>query len=108
MTTDYIWLEPVYLVEGASRALSVEFEGASTITSPGAEVYDAIDGSDLASTYMPAGSHSVNGNLVTLKPFVTTAAQGGKELVLVIYATVDGNVDYRKCMVYILDKTVPY
>ena len=97
-----VWLleSPIVAIEGESLVFNVTMLGASSVSSPTAFVY--FNGTDVTSAAMPSGSHSVSGNVITLKALSVLAAYAGGELVVVPQATVDGNTELRKFMVSVL------
>lgn len=98
MSDDYIWTSPkkVSQVEGTSRTWAVDFRGYTTVAVSSVTVY--LNETDVTSTAMPAGSHAVNGTIITLKPL--TALIGGETYVVRVLATCDGDTDGRQFEVY--------
>ena len=99
-----IWLieSPVTMTEGEVIAYSVDWLGASTVSSPSVTVYR--NGSDVTSTTMISGdSHVVSGNVLTMKKITAVANHGGSRYVVVIQCTVDSNTEIRKLLIQIVD-----
>ncbi len=100
MTSVWLLESPIPVIEGESLFYNVTWLGASAVSSPNATVY--FNGTDVTSAAMPSGSHSVSGNVMTLKALSVLAAYAGGELVVVPQATVDGNTELRKFMLSVL------
>lgn len=100
MTQTHIQESPISMVEGETITYSIAWLGASSLSSPGAIVY--IGGSDESATAMPSGTHTVSGNVQTLKPIVAGSSDGGKVFVVAISCVVDGNTEIRKLLINIL------
>jgi hypothetical protein len=99
--TDVLLIEsPINMIEGETITYSVTWQGASSLSSPTAKVYK--DGTDITSTAMSSGSHSVSGNVQTLKPLVAGSTDGKKKYVVIIEVVVDGNTERRKLIVNIV------
>ena len=91
---------PQPMLEGMTLTYSLTWNGASALSSPSAIVYK--DGAVYTSTAMPSGSHSVSGNVQVLKPIVATQGDGGKDMVVIILCTVDGNSEARKMIINVI------
>jgi hypothetical protein len=100
MTVPRVLEEAEAVVEGATITYSYTWTGISSVSSPTATVYK--DGQDITSTVMPSGSHSVSGNVQTLKPIVFQANHGGSKYVINIQAVADGNTDIYKQDILVL------
>ena len=99
--TEILLIEsPIAMIEGEIITYSLTWQGASSLSSPTAVVYK--DKTDISSTAMASGSHSVSGNVQTLKPLTAITTDGGKIYVVVIKCTVDGNNEARKLIVKII------
>ena len=79
--------------ENASKAYSIIFDGITTVSNPSVTVYKN-ESSDVTSTVMPSDSHTVSGNVLTMKPLVPTG-MGGQTLTADIIVTADGNTEER-------------
>jgi hypothetical protein len=90
------------LVAGSTMTYTVKFKGASSVTSPGVAIYVDESDTDSASTLMPSGSHTASGNVATLKPLVVPSTDGGKDYLLNVSATVDGNTEVALIKIKIL------
>lgn len=98
-----IWLieSPATMVEGEQIAFSVDWQGAARVSDPVAAVYK--NGVDITSETMDAGDeHVINGNILTLKKLRARETDGGARYVLLIEASVDGNVERRKLLIHIV------
>lgn len=84
------------MVEGEAIAFSVEFIGATSVSSPSSKVYK--NGADYSST-VQSGSDSASGPVVTLKTITAQANDGGSVYVVVVQATIDGNTEKRKFLI---------
>lgn len=84
---------PLEIIEGSSISIDCIFW--DTPSSPDATVYK--NRADVTSTNMPSGNHTVNGDVVTLKPL--TALVGGNRYVIDVQATVGGDTYIKKIMV---------
>ena len=73
--------------EAESVAYSIEYADYSSVSSPSVTVYR--NGSDVTSTVMPSGSHTVSNNVVTMKNL--TALNGGDTYIISITVTVTGS-----------------
>lgn len=91
---------PISMIEGESITFNITWQGAGSLSSPTAIVYKK--GADITSTVMPSGSHSVSGNVQTLKPLTPSTNDGGQKYVIVVQCEVDGNTEKRKLMVNIV------
>lgn len=94
--------EELEMVEGSTITYSVTFEGATSVSTVSAEVFVNGNPSDQAATIFPSGSTSASGNVATLKPFVATAAVGGKKCTVAVTATVDGNTERVKFEIFVV------
>lgn len=82
-------MEP--LGAGETITYTCKWEGATSVADTAVYIYrDGSDTNDV-STLMPGGSFGVDGNVVTLKPLVVPATDGGKEYMIVVQNTVDGD-----------------
>ena len=101
MTEEILIIEsPRSMIESEVITYSVTWQGASSLSSPGAKVY--ANGANISSTAMSSGSDSVSGNVQTLKPLTAGTNDGKKVYVVVISCTVDGNTESRKLIVRIV------
>ena len=85
-----IWIRggPKILVEGAAPAITIAFDGVTTVAaSPTVEIYKDGSSTDTVTTYMTSGSISVSGNTLTTQKLKDLVP--GK-YVIVFNATVDG------------------
>ena len=97
MTNVLLIESPIDMIEGETLTYSLTWQGASSLSNPAVSVYK--DGNDITSSAMPSGSHSVFGNVQTLKPLTAGSSDGGKKYVVVIQCSVDGNTERRKLIV---------
>jgi len=81
---------PINIVEGSTITLACTFWGS--VTSPSATVYRKK--TNVTSTVMPSGSHTVSGSIATLKPL--TALVGGASYIIAVQGTVSGDVWIKK------------
>lgn len=88
------------VIEGSTLTYSLTWLGASTLASPSAKVY--MNGTDVTSTVMPSGSHSVSGNVQTLKPIAFQSGHGGNVYVVEPSCTVDGNNEVARFKIRVL------
>ena len=92
---------PIDMIEGEIITYTVTWEDAISLSSPTAIVYRRAE--DITSTVMASGSHSVSGNVQTLKPITAIAGDGGSIYVVDIQVVVDGlNTEIRKLLINIL------
>lgn len=84
-------LDPV--VAGSTITYTLQWKGATTVASTSVAIYKDGSDTDYVSTLMPSGSFSVDGNVVTLKPLVVPATDGGVTYMIVVQNSVDGNTD---------------
>ena len=96
----YVIEEPEPLIEGSKITYSIQWQGGSSLSSPSATVW--MNDTEITSTAMPSGTHSVSGNVQTLKELVTTVGHGGNKYVVVIECVVDGNTERVKMIVPVL------
>lgn len=84
---------PVQQGEDATIAWSVRWDYATTVgsTTKTVKVFKKGSSTDGASTYMPSGSHTASGNILTMKPL--TALVGGEKFIISILIDVDGQTD---------------
>jgi hypothetical protein len=87
-------------IEGSTLTFDVEWVDGSTLSSPTAKVY--MNNTEITSTAMPSGSHSVSGNVQTLKPLVFTAGHGGNYYVVDFQCVVDGNTEIGRFKIKVL------
>ena len=98
MSKNQVWVResPYYMTVGESLTFSYVWEGSgSAVSSSDTKVY--LDSVDVSSTYL-SGSSSQSGRTTTCEVFAPTIE--GK-FVLVISASVDGNTEIRKCLIYV-------
>jgi hypothetical protein len=91
---DTVWAieSPVTMVEGESRTFTVQFLGASSVSSPSVKAYH--NKSDVTSTLFPTNTPTASGDTVTLSPL--EGIEGGETYVIVVTATVDSNTEIGK------------
>lgn len=89
-----IWMFP-----GETVTLNITVEGSNAPTSPTAAVYKGR--TDVTSTVMPSGSHTVSGQVITLKPI--TALVGNSDYALMYTVTIAGNTEQRKIIIQCVD-----
>jgi len=87
------------MVEGEAITFSVNFVGATTISSPDTRCYK--NGSDYSSTAL-SGSSSASGSVVTCETVTAQSGDAGEVYVVVVSATVDGNTEMRKFRIRIV------
>ena len=87
------------MIEGEALTFSVDFIGASIVTSPSSKVYK--NKSDYSGT-VQSGSDSASGSVVTLKTITAQPNDGGSVYVVVVQAVVDGNVEKRKFLIRVV------
>lgn len=90
---------PVFQLPGESITYNITVEGSNAPTAPVATVYKGR--TDVTATVMPAGSASVSGQVITLKPL--TALVANSDYSVIIQATVAGNTEQRKLIVQCVD-----
>ena len=90
--------EPVFIIESpvvqgvnASIPWTIVFPWATSVTSPTVAVFKKGTTTDVASTVMPLGSHTVSGNSLTLKNLTSLTA--GERYIIDIRITIDGILD---------------
>ncbi|MCB2178543.1 hypothetical protein KQH61_03920 [bacterium] len=87
------------MIEGEALTFSVDFIGASVVTSPTSKIYK--NGADYSGT-VQSSVDSANGSVVTLKTITAQANDGGSVYVVVVQANVDGNVEKRKFLIRVV------
>jgi len=94
MNTD-IWVieNDQVMVEGEAITFSVNFVGATVVSSPDTRCYK--NGSDYSSTAL-TGSSSASGSVMTCETVTAQSGDAGEVYVIVVSATVDGNTEMRK------------
>jgi len=99
MAKETIWVEEEQadMAEGEKLTFSITFKGAVSVSSPSVVVYK--NGLDVTSTVMPSGSNTVSANVVTMKPLIAIAGDGGQIYVVACSAIVDGNTEIRKVQI---------
>ena len=90
---------PLTAIAGETLTYSLTWLGASNLSSPAAVVY--YKNSPVTDTAMPSGSHSVSGNVQTLKPITFDNAWVNNFIVVNIQCVVDNNTEIRKLKIYI-------
>ena len=98
MSKNQIWCResPFYMTVGESLTFSYVWEGTgAAVTATDTKIY--LDGADVSATYL-SGSSSQTGRSSTCEVFAPTV-EG--TFVLTIQATVDGNTEIRKCLIYV-------
>lgn len=99
--TEVLLIEsPISMIEGETITYSLTWQGASALASPTVTVFK--DAEDITTEAMPSGSHSVSGNVQTLKPLVAGSNHGGHIYVVIMQCSVDGNIERRKLIVKII------
>jgi len=100
MNTD-VWVveKDQVMVEGEAITFSVNFIGATTISSPDTKCYK--NGSDYSGTAL-SGSSSASGSVVTCEKVTAQSGDAGEVYVIVVSATVDGNTEIRKFLIRIV------
>lgn len=98
---DDIWVveKDQVMIEGEAIAFSVDFIGATTVTSPTSTVYK--NGVDYSST-VQSGSDSVSGSVVSIKTITAQNGDGGAVYIVVVGASVDGNIQKRKFLIRVV------
>lgn len=98
MSKNQIWVResPFYMTAGESIVFSYVWEGTGSAVS-GSDTKVYLNGVDKSSSYL-SGSSSQSGRTTTCETFAPTE-EG--TYVLVIQATVDGNTEIRKCLIYV-------
>ena len=100
MAEDILVIEsPINMIEGETITYSLTWLGSTSLSPPTAIVYR--NKADITSTVMTSGSHSVSGNVQTLKPLLAGSTDGKKKYVVIIECVVDGNTERRKLIVNI-------
>lgn len=94
-----VWVDEYRVIQmpGENAAYSILWDGADTLSSPGAAVYKDKSVTDSAATYLSTGANSVSGNVQTLKNL--SALVGGSRFIVVATCTADGNVRQVKILV---------
>lgn len=98
-----IWLieSPVVMVEGEVISYSVDWLGASKVENPSVMVYK--NGQDVTSSVMVSGdSHTISGNVMTMKKITAGNNDGGLNYVVVVQCGVDNNIEKRKFLVQVV------
>jgi hypothetical protein len=85
------------MVEGEVITFSVQFIGATTVSSPQTKCYK--NGSEYAAAL--TGSDSVVGDTVTCKTVTAQTGDSGSVYVIRVKAVVDGNTEIRKFLIRI-------
>jgi hypothetical protein len=101
--SDPVWLleSPIYQVEGATITYTVTFEGVTTVSSPALVVWK--NGTDYSSTAAPSGSTTASLNVVTLKPILAVATDGGQKYICTVTASDGTNTQVRKFEIVVVD-----
>ena len=101
MMTDDIWVveKDQVMVEGESITFSVDFAGATTVSSPDTKCYK--NGDDYSSTAL-SGSSSASGSVVMCETVTAQSGDGGNVYVMLVSASVDGNMEIRKFLIRIV------
>jgi len=99
--TNDIWVieRDQVMVEGESITFSVQFIGATTVSSPDTKCYK--NGSDYSGTAL-SGSSSASGDTVTCETVTAQPGDGGSVYVVTVSALVDGNTEMRKFLVRVV------
>ncbi|HRN50154.1 MAG TPA: hypothetical protein PLC52_04915 [Anaerolineales bacterium] len=103
MADKSVWLidSPVSMVAGEQIAYSVDWQGATSVSTAQATVYR--NGADITSEAMDAGdAHIITGSVLTLKKLRALDVDGGASYVVMIAAVVDGNHERRKLRVQVV------
>lgn len=98
-----IWVleSPVTQVEGEAIAYSIEYLGATAVSSPTLVVY--MNGTDVTTAVCISGdSNTASGTTVTMKKITAKSGDGGHRYIAVVSATVDGNTEIRKLEIYVM------
>ena len=98
-----IWLieSPVVMVEGEIISYSVDWLGSSKVENPSVKVYK--NGQDVTNSVMVSGdSHTVSGNVLTMKKITAGNNDGGANYVVVVQCGVDNNTEIRKLLVHVV------
>lgn len=98
-----VWLvdSPVTMVEGEEIAYSVDWQGATQVSSPDVQVFK--NHVDITAEAMAGGdAHIVNGSVLTMKKLRAAETDGGARYVVMIEALVDGNLERRKLLVQVV------
>jgi len=102
MADNTLWVleGPQTMREGETVTYSLTWLGGTNLSTPSAIVYK--NGTVVTTAVMPSGSHSVSGNVQTLKPVTIPAGYGGSTIVVEASCIVDGNTEKRgiqiKCL----------
>lgn len=89
----------IFAFPGETITLNIQVEGSNAPTSPTATVYKGR--SDNSAINMPSGSHSVSGQVITLKPLTGLIANVAYSIM--VTATIAGNIEQRKVVVECVD-----
>lgn len=98
-----VWLieSPITMVEGEQIAFSVNWLGASKVTSPVVDIYK--NGADITEEVLGAGDeYVISSNVLTLKKLRARDTDGGAKYVMVIEANVNSNTERRKLLIHIV------
>ena len=90
---------PYEMVEGEKITFTLTWLGSSSLASPDANAY--VDGTDVTSITMTSGSHSVSGDVQTLKEFEALADHAERDVILSIDCVVDSNTEIREMKIRI-------
>jgi hypothetical protein len=101
LNQDEIQGSPIFAYPAESFALQILVLGTNAPSSPNVTVYKGR--SDVTSTVMSSGSHSVSGQVITTKPVTASTLVANAIYTFMITATIAGNVEQRKLVVRVLD-----
>jgi len=90
---------PIWQYSGENLTYTLTVEGSNAPSSPSAVVYKGR--TDVTSTVMPAGSASVSGQVISLKPL--TALVANSDYSVIVTATINSNTEQRKFIVQCVD-----
>ena len=99
MTSLWVKESPLTAIEGETLPYSLTWLGSSNLSTPTASVY--FKGSDVTSTAMPSGSHSVSGDVQTTKPITFDSAWVNNFIVVAFQCVVDSNTEIRKLKIQV-------
>ena len=104
-TSSDLWVleSPAEIIAGETVTFSVEWIGYTTLSTPTAYVY--FNGTDVTSTIMASGSHSVSGNIQVLKAVTARQADAGGSYIVAIECVADGNTERRKFELRVLSQS---
>ena len=90
---------PISAFEGEILPYTLTWQGASALSSPTGFIY--YKGADVSSAGFLTGSHSVSGNVQTLKTITFATAWVGNYIDVYFKCVVDSNTEIRHVKIYV-------